>query len=351
MSKLALEACYEACYDVQVNYLLRLQLHHGGIPEHKDSFINPWNHIECCLALLLSGKTFAAKKGLSFLISQQHASGGWSTKIGDSNHSTPQFFECHHASYIFVLIYLDLSINQTTQLENSYENMFLAALDFVLTLQNSCGLFYWGKDTTSKIAKLYLKTANCNVYLGLCAALNCLERPAFQHLSMHIQTLKNAINNFKLAYINHQNLFDASKARYSMDSFYPILSGLSEQTESKKLLAKLFDNFIVEPLGCLCVSDEPWITFAETAELMIALSMLNKTPLAKQVLDWVLAHQDSSDGLFWMGYQYKQKVYWPKEKPSWTAAALILAMHHIFKCQPQDFCFEYCLKHQSLCLS
>ena len=35
--------------------------------------------------------------------------------------------------------------------------------------------------------------------------------------------------------------------------------------------------------------------------------------------------------LFWTGFVYKDKKYWPVEKPSWTAAAVILAANSIFK--------------------
>ena len=32
-----------------------------------------------------------------------------------------------------------------------------------------------------------------------------------------------------------------------------------------------------------------------------------------------------SDGAYWMGRQVTEKVFWPKEKPGWTSAAVILA--------------------------
>ena len=32
-----------------------------------------------------------------------------------------------------------------------------------------------------------------------------------------------------------------------------------------------------------------------------------------------------------MGWQYVENIYWPDEKPSWTAGAVILAADAIFK--------------------
>jgi hypothetical protein len=32
----------------------------------------------------------------------------------------------------------------------------------------------------------------------------------------------------------------------------------------------------------------------------------------------------------YMGWQYEENIFWPEEKPSWTAAALILAADSIY---------------------
>jgi hypothetical protein len=38
------------------------------------------------------------------------------------------------------------------------------------------------------------------------------------------------------------------------------------------------------------------------------------------------------DGAWWTGYQFAEQVLWPKEKPTWTAGAVLLAVdaltHH-----------------------
>ena len=37
-----------------------------------------------------------------------------------------------------------------------------------------------------------------------------------------------------------------------------------------------------------------------------------------------------SNNIPFMGWQYEENIFWPEEKPSWTAAALILAADSIF---------------------
>ena len=45
---------------------------------------------------------------------------------------------------------------------------------------------------------------------------------------------------------------------------------------------------------------------------------------AKKLLQDVLNICDKNNILY-MGWQYEENIFWPKEKPSWTSAAAILA--------------------------
>ena len=51
---------------------------------------------------------------------------------------------------------------------------------------------------------------------------------------------------------------------------------------------------------------------------------------AKKMLSWSHKCRDD-DGVYWMGKQYEQNVFWPAEKPPWTSASVILAYDAIFK--------------------
>ena len=56
-----------------------------------------------------------------------------------------------------------------------------------------------------------------------------------------------------------------------MDWFYPVLSGVLSSDIAKNHLKSKWNTFVEEGLGCRCVSDEPWVTIAESCELTIAL--------------------------------------------------------------------------------
>jgi hypothetical protein len=45
---------------------------------------------------------------------------------------------------------------------------------------------------------------------------------------------------------------------------------------------------------------------------------------ARQVFDDIAQHQ-LADGSWWTGYVFNEGVYWPDERPTWTAAAVLLA--------------------------
>ena len=79
------------------------------------------------------------------------------------------------------------------------------------------------------------------------------------------------------------------------------------------------------------MEEEPWVTIAESCELIMALNKIGELKLAKAIYEDILKLVDEEDSLFWTGFVYKDKKYWPVEKPSWTAAAVILAANSIFK--------------------
>ena len=110
-----------------------------------------------------------------------------------------------------------------------------------------------------------------------------------------------------------------------MDWYYPILAGIYDKPEAIKKINSKWDIFINEEFGCRCVSDRPWITVAETSELIITLNKLDETKKAKDLFEKVSELKDPKDNIFWMGYVFDDGKFWPIEKPTWTAAAYILA--------------------------
>ena len=92
--------------------------------------------------------------------------------------------------------------------------------------------------------------------------------------------------------------------------------------------------------GVRCVSDRPWATMAETAELVLTLAAIDDIPRAKLVFSW-LADKRDADGSFWMGVTFPDGVIWPEEKTGWTAAAVLLAWDALNEVTPAANLFKH----------
>jgi hypothetical protein len=89
-------------------------------------------------------------------------------------------------------------------------------------------------------------------------------------------------------------------------------------------LSSGWDTFVVPGLGVRCVSDEPWVTVAETCELVMSLEACGQRTLARTMFQ-TAARLRHSDGSYWTGWQYANQQHFPDERSSWTSAAVILA--------------------------
>ena len=116
----------------------------------------------------------------------------------------------------------------------------------------------------------------------------------------------------------------ADKSRFSMDWYYPVLGGPVRGDAARNRIASRWAEFVVPDLGIRCVSDEPWITGAETCELVLALDAIGEIGEALGIYASVQHLRDES-GAYWTGWQFANQQYFPAERSSWTAAAVVLA--------------------------
>jgi len=98
---------------------------------------------------------------------------------------------------------------------------------------------------------------------------------------------------------------------------------------------------VVERYGVLCVSDEPWVTVAETSELCLALKAAGREGLARRVFDWIAARR-YDDGSFWCGYTWPDGVIWPESKYAWTNGVVLMAADALYRLTPAAGLFNHC---------
>lgn len=74
------------------------------------------------------------------------------------------------------------------------------------------------------------------------------------------------------------------------------------------------------------MSDQPWVTAAESSELVLALAAMGEHDTAVRIMRDIQHLRDPADGVYWTGYQFAEQVRWPVERSTWTSAAVILAV-------------------------
>ena len=79
--------------------------------------------------------------------------------------------------------------------------------------------------------------------------------------------------------------------------------------------------------------EEPWVTVAETCELIMACVAAGEQAKAHNLFNDLQRFQ-VEDGSWWTGYVFTDDVHWPDERPAWTAAAIMLAADALFQLTP-----------------
>nr|BFE83186.1 hypothetical protein GCM10020093_057870 [Planobispora longispora] len=116
----------------------------------------------------------------------------------------------------------------------------------------------------------------------------------------------------------------ADKSRFSMDWYYPILGGALRGPAAHARLAEEWETFVEPGLGIRCVSDQPWVTGAESCELVLALDALGERERALKLFA-DMQHLRHDDGSYWTGWQFVNEKWFPYERSAYTAAAVVLA--------------------------
>jgi hypothetical protein len=93
-------------------------------------------------------------------------------------------------------------------------------------------------------------------------------------------------------------------------------------------------------MGVRCVSDRPWVTMAESSELVMALAAMGNHLPARILFSWI-CDRNFEDGTFWCGFTFPEMILWPEEKITWTNAAVLLAADALLDLTPAGRLFRH----------
>ncbi len=305
-----------------ITYIKGVQLDSGAIPWFDRGHADPWDHVEAAMALSIAGEYDAAEKAYDWLREIQLEDGSWWAAYRGDKIDNQERRETNFVAYVATGIWHHYLISENINFAQKMWPCVQAAIGFVLALQTEHGEIHWAVTGEGEPKKDALITGCSSIYKSLECAYN---------LSVVLDDVKpdwlSARERLGKTLRFRPERFDRtweSKARYSMDWFYPALTGALPEFEAKERLKVRWQEFVIEGMGCRCVSDEPWVTIAESCELVMALLAAGEREKAEEVYGWL--HQwRLSDGSYWTGYQFEERLLWPDERPTWTAGAIILA--------------------------
>jgi len=320
--------------DLLAELLARLQKDHGEIPWSEGGKTDPWDHIEAAMGLCIGGYINEARRAYEWLADIQLEDGSWYASYIDGK-PLDKTRETNLSSYIAVGLYHYYLITKDVDFLEKMWSTMSAAIDFTVRLQAPTGEIYWAISPKMKVDQMALLTGSSSIYMSLKCALAIAkilkkQKPAW----------KDAKEKLGHALRDGLHLFNITKSRYSMDWFYPVLSGAVTGEAARKRIDQHWKKFAVEGMGIRCVSDRPWVTIAETSELVLALAGMGNAKLAEIVFGWI-SERTFDDGSYWCGFTFPDMVIWPEDKITWTNGVVIMAADALYKLSPASDLFSH----------
>jgi hypothetical protein len=289
-----------------------------------DGHVDAWNHIECAMALSACGLREEARRAYDWLADAQKSDGSWPVRVADGG-IRDGTAESNHAAYCAVGVWHELLVTGDDAFAAAMWPVVRAGIEFALGLQRPRGEIIWRRHADGTPDTYALLTGSSSMYTSLRCAIALADRTGDPQPDWEL-----AASQLAHAVACHAEAF-ADKSRFSMDWYYPVLGGPVRGSAARQRIADGWGTFVVPSLGVRCVSDEPWVTGAETCELVIALDALGRHDEALELFE-VVQHLRDPGGGYWTGWQFANQRHFPNEQSSWTAAAIVLAADVLSGC-------------------
>jgi hypothetical protein len=293
----------------------------GAIPWTVGAHTDVWNHVESAMALVVGGQLEAAERAYEWARRTQRADGSWPMKfVGGEieDHSG----ETNMSAYLAVGVWHHWLVRRDDAFARRSWPTVRRALDWVVSMQLPFGGVAWSREWADghpgDVNAEALLAGSSSIYQSLRAGVALAELLGDPQPEWEL-----AGGRLGHALREHRDHF-LDKSEFSMDWYYPVLGGAVRGEAGRRLLNERWDTFVVPGLGVRCVSTNPWVTGAETCELVLALDAVGDRERAQALLA-DMQHLRAEEGRYWTGYVWPDRVNWPAEHTTYTAAAVVLA--------------------------
>jgi hypothetical protein len=318
-----------------VDSIARMQEPGGGIPWYvgSDAWVDPWDHVECAMALSAGGRYDAAGRAYEWLRTRQRADGSWAAKYV-RDRVVDAMADTNQCAYVAVGVWHHWLLTRDEGFVTRMWPAVRRALDFAVSLQTERGEILWCVDPAGIPGEYALLAGSSSMYQSLrCGlAIADLVGDAQPEWELAVGLLGHAV-------AEHPEAFEP-KQRYAMDWYYPVLGGAVRGVAARERLERRWAEFVVPGLGVRCVNDGgPWVTGAETCEFVLCLDTVGEADAAREQFA-AMQHLRDRSGAYWTGLLLATGVRWPSYTSSWTAAAVVLAADALSRTTPGSGIFR-----------
>lgn len=290
----------------------------GAIPWFSGGHVDPWDHVESAMALSVAGLLEEAERAYDWSRRTQRDDGSWPLRVREGRVEDAAS-DTNFCAYLAVGVWHHLQITGDDGFAVRMWPSVRRAVTFVLGLQRECGEIDWARGEHGGPTGEALLSGCSSIHHSLRCALALAD-----HLGYPQPDWEVALGCLGHALRSHPEAF-TPKHRYSMDWYYPVLGGAVRGEPARRRLTGRWSDFVVDGLGVRCVDDHPWVTGAETCELVLSLDAVGERASAVELLSAV-QHLREPDGSYWTGLVYADGKRWPEERTTWTGAAVVLAV-------------------------
>jgi len=296
-----------------------LQLPNGMIPWNEGGHCDPWNHVETAMALDVAGMHHEAELAYEWLAAVQHREGSWFNYYFPDGSIEDAKLDTNVCAYIGTGVWHHWLCTWDRGFVDHLWPTVVKALDWVVSMRLPNDGILWAREVDAVPWDYALLTGSSSIWHALdcgvqLAAVLGEDRPSW------VETA----NGLADAIRNRPEIF-APKERWAMDWYYPVLADVLLGEAAKVRLAEGWPTFVMDGLGVRCVSDEPWVTAAETAECSIAHAVIGDRSTAIDLLAWTRSHRRDG-GAYSTGLVHPEGITFPTgETTAYSGAAVILA--------------------------
>lgn len=299
------------------NSIVRTQLPSGAIPWFTGGQVDPWDHVQAAMGLAVAGRLAEAQLAYEWLRVQQRPDGTWPAKyVG--NRAVEHYTDTNFCAYLATGVWHYWTITGDDAFRHRLWPTVQRAINAVVAVQTAAGPVPWAIGVDGKVAEECLVTSNASIHLSLRCAIALATAQGVDPLAW-----THAAIRLRHALDQRPELF-TPKTRYSMDWYYPVLGGALPVPVAAARIDARWADFVVPGLGIRCVDDHPWVTGAESSELVLALTAINRLDEATSLLGDI-QHLRDETGHYWTGLVFSDGKRWPIEVSTWTAATVLLA--------------------------